>query len=401
MAPWAQLDGAEREATGVQGKLRRPPGMANRQLIVISANSFWNIRNFRTGLVEALIAEGWKVVIAAPDSDRRWAAERGAELAEIRVDRSGMNPFRDLALIAKYHRLFQTNRPAFFLGFTPKPNIYGSISARISRVAALPNVSGLGTAFINPGPLSALLGTLYRAAFARCPIVFFQNTDDRDLFVGRKIVRSDQAWLLPGSGVDLDHFKPLSHPGPGPIRFLFVGRLLRDKGICEFVEAARLLRTDHPDWKFQLLGPIDEGNRSGIGRNDLDRWIGRGEIEYLRHTDDVRPYIEASTAVVLPSYREGLPRSLLEGAAMARPLIATDVPGNRQIVEHGSNGLLCEARNPNSLAEAMRCMGLMDTEGRNAMGRAGRDIVERSFGQQQLIRAYLDAIAQLRDGARS
>jgi glycosyltransferase involved in cell wall biosynthesis len=176
---------------------------------------------------------------------------------------------------------------------------------------------------------------------------------------------------------------------------------LGDKGVREFVEAATLLRPNHANWTFQLLGPIDEGNRSGIGQDELDRWVQDGTVEYLGQAEDVRPHIGASTAVVLPSYREGLPRSLLEAAAMARPLIATDVPGNRRIVEHGFNGLLCEARDPTSLANAMQEVGLMDAAERKAMGNAARNRVESSFGEQLVIQAYLDAIAQLQDGGRS
>ena len=371
------------------------------RLIIISANSFWNIKNFRTGLIDSLIDRGWEIVIAAPDVDEVWARRRRAKTNDIKVDRSGMNPFKDLPLIARYFWLMKSYQPKFFLGFTAKPNIYGPIAARFSRVICLPNISGLGTAFINPGPLSALVGVLYRLALAQCPIVFFQNLDDRELFVSRKIIRSDQARLLPGSGVDLDRFRPGSVPPSSEVRFLFVGRILGDKGVREFVEAARLLRPDHPDWKFQLLGPIDEENRGAIGRAELDRWIQDDVIEYLGQADDVRPFIRGSTAVVLPSYREGLPRSLLEAAAMARALIATDVPGNRRIVEHGVNGLICEPRDYNSLAQAMRELGSMEVEKREAMGKAGRAIVERSFGEQEVIRSYLDAIAQLQDGGRS
>lgn len=373
----------------------------DRRLIMISANSFWNIENFRTGLIDALVARGYRVVIAAPDVDTDWASAHGAKVAPIAVDRSGLNPLRDIKLFFNYVRFSRNYAPEFFLGYTAKPNVYGCLAARVLGIHAIPNVSGLGTAFINRGPLSALVGTLYRLAFARCPIVLFQNSDDLDLFVRRKIVRVGQARLLPGSGVDLAHFVPTSIDASTGIRFLFVGRMLGDKGVREFVEAARLLRTDHPDWKFQLLGPIDEGNRSSISQVELDRWVRDGAVEYLGQADDVRPYIGASTAVVLPSYREGLPRSLLEAAAMARPLIATDVPGNRRIVDHGINGLLCDARDHNSLAGAMLAVGQMDTEKRQAMGRAGRDIVERGFSEQRVIQAYLDAIAQLHDAGRS
>lgn len=370
-------------------------------VILISANSFWNIRNFRVGLIDALAEQGWRVIIAAPGVDQEWAAERRAEAVGLSIDRSGTNPVRDFALIANYHRLILRCRPEFFLGFTAKPNIYGSLAARFSDVVCLPNVSGLGTAFINPGPLSALVGALYRLAFAKCPVVFFQNGDDSEMFVRRKIVRPDQVRLLPGSGVDLNRFRPAPPDRSAGPRFLLVGRLLGDKGIREFVEAARSLRSRHPDWRFQLLGPIDEGNRSGIAKPELDRWMDEGTIDYLGRTDDVRPFIAASTAVVLPSYREGLPRSLLEAAAMARPLIATDVPGNRRIVEHGINGLLCAVRDPASLAEAMTSIGLMEADQREAMGRAGRDMAEREFDEGRVVRAYLDAIGQLSAVARS
>lgn len=370
-------------------------------VVLVSANLFWNIANFRGGLIEALVDLHDQVLVAAPAVDQAWLAAKGAKGIDIAIDRSGLNPFKDLALLFNYLQIIRSVQARVFLSYTAKPNIYGSFAARLCGVKALPNISGLGTAFINPGPLSALVGGLYRIAFAKCPLVFFQNQDDSDLFVRRKIVRSDQVRLLPGSGVDLDRFRPAPVDNSAEVRFLFIGRLLGDKGVREFAEAARLLRLDYPSWTFQLLGPIDEGNRSGIGQAELNRWSEDGAVEYLGQADDVRPYIEASTAVVLPSYREGLPRSLLEAAAMARPLIATDVPGNRRVVKHGVNGLLCEARNPNSLAQAMQDIGLMDAGKRAAMGSSGRELVEQRFGERRVVEAYLDAIAQLQAGGRS
>ena len=381
------------------GSMPRGGKRAGNSTILVSANTFWNIANFRDGLTRALAAAGYRVAIASPDPDPAWASLRGASVAEIAVDRSGLNPFRDAKLFFTYINLFGLLDPEFYFGFTVKPNIFGCLAARVRSVHAIPNVSGLGTAFINPGPLSALVGMLYRIAFARCPIIFFQNQDDLDLFVARKIVRFSQARLLPGSGIDLRHFAPTSPPSG--VTYLFIGRLLGDKGVREFVEAARLLRPNHPDWKFQLLGPFDEGNRSGIGPVEVDQWIKEGVVDYLGQANDVRPFLAASTAVVLPSYREGLPRTLLEAAAMAKPLIATDVPGNRRIVEHGVNGVLCAARDPHSLAQAMLEVGAMDAGKRDAMGRAGRAIAERSYDEQQVIGAYLEAIAQLRGGRRS
>jgi len=364
--------------------------------LLLSANSFWNIVNFRGQLVEALVNAGYPVRIAAPDIDPMWAEARGVETFDILVDRSGLNPVRDGVLWLDYVRLFRRTRPQFYLGFTAKPNIYGSLAAQITGVASLPNVSGLGTAFMSSGPLAGFVSLLYRLAFRRCPVVFFQNPDDRDLFVARNIVEPSQARLLPGSGIDLARYAPAPMPADhDQMTFLFIGRLLGDKGVREFVEAARVLRGERPAWRFQLLGDIDPGNRTGIVAEQVRQWVSDGLIEHLGHADDVRPFIAGATAVVLPSYREGLPRSLLEGAAMARPLIASDVPGNRQLVEHGVNGLLCAARDAKSLAEVMRQLGSIAPERRAQMGLAGRGLVEREYGVERVVGAYLDALTQL------
>jgi glycosyltransferase involved in cell wall biosynthesis len=374
-------------------RAERGSAAPSRTKVLISANAFWNIANFRAGLIRALSAKGYQVTVATPNADADWAAARGIDAVAIAIDRSGLNPIRDASTIFSYTKLIQRIGPNIFLGFTPKPNIYGSLAASACGIPSIPNVSGLGTAFINRGPLSALVSALYRIAFRKCPIVFFQNRDDSALFVSRKIVKPGQVRLLPGSGVDCSHFSPM--PPSTTVRFLFVGRLLGDKGVREFVEAAQLLRSQHPEWRFQLLGALDPGNRSAIRQAEIDRWVGEGTIEHVGHVSDVRPYIADATAVVLPSYREGLPRSLLEAAAMGRSLIATDVPGNRHIVQHGVNGLLCTARDSYALAEAIKTLGMMDRCERDAMGRAGRALVEREFGEETVISAYLEAIAQL------
>jgi glycosyltransferase involved in cell wall biosynthesis len=316
------------------------------------------------------------------------------ERIPIRIERSGLNPLADLALLARYRRLLRRLRPVAYLGYTIKPNIYGSIAAASLGIPALPNVSGLGTAFIRGGLLQQVVTKLYRLGFRRAPVVFFQNAEDRELFVDRRIVRQQQTRVLPGSGVDLGRFTP-EPPPEGPPTFLLIGRLLRDKGVIEFVEAARSLRATLPDARFQLLGPIDEGNRTSIHRSELDQWAEDGVIEYLGTTDEVRPFIAGATAVVLPSYREGLPRSLLEAAAMGRPLIATDAPGCRDVVEDGINGYLCGVCDAASLAGAMRRMAELPHHRRVAMGDAARRKVEDKFSEEFVVRAYLDVLADL------
>lgn len=357
--------------------------------VVVSANSIWNVTNFRSGLIKGLAAEGVNAVVAAP------GAGDEAGFFEIAIDRSGINPLRDVALVLAYRRLLGRVRPAACLSFTIKPNIYGAIAARMAGVPSIPNVSGLGTSFLRGGGFARFVGALYRIAFRRCPVVFFQNPDDRDLFVARAIVRADQARVLPGSGIDLERFAPVARDDNGPPVFLLVARLLGDKGVREYVAAARLLCISVPDARCRLLGPLDDGNRSAIAPAELEAWVAEGAIDYLGEADDVRPAIAQATAVVLPSYREGLPRTLLEAAAMGKPLVATDVPGCREVVTEGVNGTLCAPRDVESLAQAMMRIATLDPVRRAEMGQQSRAMVQERFSESRVVAAYLDVLRAL------
>lgn len=384
-------------ANSKQGRSIAPDG---RPTVVVSANCCWNIVNFRLKLIESLASDGYRILIAAPDDGQGdYLAKRGFELLPLSLSRSGMNPIAELAVLWRYLRLIRQARPLCYLGFTIKPNIYGGLAARIAGVPSVHNVSGLGTMFLGQGWKSAVALTLYRLAFARAHTVFFQNDDDRQLFVAKGAVRPDQARSLPGSGVDLQAFVPRPANSEGPPVFLFIGRLLRDKGVREFVAAARKVRRDVPDSRFQLLGSIDAGNRSAIPEREVRAWVEEGIVEHLGETDDVRPFIEKATAVVLPSYREGMPRVLLEAAAMGRPLIATDVPGCRQIVDDGVTGLLCAPRDGESLAAAMQKMAAMSPATRDSMGVAALEKVRNAFSVEFVIRAYRDVLGEIAQGA--
>ena len=367
--------------------------------IVLAANASWNIANFRGGLVNGLREAGYEpIALTPPDAvaDQR-LHDLGVATVPVRIDRSGVDPVADLALLLRYRRVLKRLRPLAFFGFTVKPNIYGTLAASSLGIPVVANVSGLGTVFIRTGLLERIVSALYRLAFRRAAIVFFHNAEDRDLFTGRRIVAADKARLLPGSGVNLDRFAPADLPERPPV-FLLIARLLRDKGVREYAEAARLLRRRLPGARFQLLGGLDEGNRTAIARSELQSWVDEGIIDYLGETEDVRPFIARATALVLPSYREGLPRSLLEGAAMARPLIATDVPGCRQVVEPGVNGFLCHVRDARSLAEAMKSFADLPPGERSAMGAASRRMVQDAFSEQLVVRAYLDVLDGLPAG---
>jgi len=362
--------------------------------IVLSINASWNILNFRMGLIRALQAAGHRVVALAPaDAWSERLSDAGVEYRPIEIDRQGLSPIRDLALLRRYWQALREIRPDVFLGYTAKPNVYGSLAAHALGIAVINNVSGLGTAFIRQGLLTRIVSALYRRAFRRSSTVFFQNAEDRDLFVAKRIVVPSRARLLPGSGIDTTRFSPSGKPRPeGPFAFLLVARLLWDKGVREYVEAARRVRSEAPEARFRILGFLDVENRTAVPRAEVEAWVAEGLIDYLGQADDVRPAIEDCDCVVLPSYREGLPRTLLEAAAMGRPIIATDVPGCRHVVEAEVNGLLCAARDPGSLAEAMLRMIRAGEERRSAWGRAGRERVEREFDERIVADRYVEAI---------
>lgn len=362
--------------------------------MIVCANLAWNLVNFRSGLIESLIARGYRVLaVAPPDAamENKLAAI-GCAFAAVPIDSKGLSPLRDIRTLLVLRKIIKSHRPAAWLSWTIKPNVYGSLAARFAGVPSFPNVSGLGTAFIRRNLLTEIAKRLYRTGFARAHRVFFQNTDDRDLFVSLGMVRARQAALLPGSGIDADHWAPASDARPGPNRFLMIARVVADKGVREYAEAAKAVRARFPDARFALMGPLDVANRTAIAREEVARWQDEGAIEYLPPADDVRAAVNAADWIVLPSYREGLSRVLLEAAAMARPIVTTDVPGCRDVVTEGVNGFLCEARDAASLAAALERAAACDDSRWRAMGQAGRERVRTEFSQERVTQLYLEAL---------
>ncbi len=362
---------------------------------MLSVNAAWNVVNFRAGLIRALADAGMDVVVAAPPDE---AVPRLDALpcryVALHMDKQGTRPDRDLALWWRYRRLMQVERPDVFLGYTVKPNVYGSLAAHGLNIPVINNIAGLGAVFIQDGWLVKLVRKLYAMALGRSATVFFQNDDDRDLFVDHGMVRPEVTRRLPGSGIDLQKFAvaPMPRRTGAGVRFLLVARMLWDKGVGEYVEAARLLRHDFPEAEFALLGFVDVENPAAIGRRQVDEWVAEGVVSYLGVTDDVRPHVAAADCVVLPSYREGTPRTLLEAASMARPLVTTDAVGCREVVVDGDNGFLCEVRSASSLADAMRRMIELGASAREAMGLRGRAKMAREFDEALVVSAYLTEI---------
>ena len=361
--------------------------------VLLAANSSWNLQNFRIGLIRSLLREGHQITTVSPDSSGVTLDGMRIRHRAWNVDRSGKNPLKDLAGLSSFAAIVLQDRPDVVLGFTIKPNLYASIVCRLLRVPVIPNVTGLGTTFLGGQALRRAVSLLYRFAFRGAPIVFFQNKDDQALFVREGLIQSGQGRILPGSGVDLAYFSKSELPEG--TRFLMIARLLGDKGVREFVAAARQLKAKIPSATFSLLGELDRENPSAIEKRELAAWIDEGAIDYLGTTPDVRPFIKQCTAIVLPSYREGLPRTLLEGAAMGRPLIGTDVPGCRELVREGLTGFLCEARNVDSLVAAMERFARTSCEERARMGARARAIAEDEFDEAFVHIAYVSAIRDL------
>lgn len=365
--------------------------------ILMTVNAAWNIWNFRKPVVEALLADGHQITIAAPTDDSVPELEAlRCDFLPLQMDAKGLNPLDGASLISQFRRIMRATESDLVLSYTIKNNLFGAIAAKSLRIPFIPNVTGLGTAFLSGKVLQTVAEQLYRAAFRSLPVVFFQNEDDLALFVKRSLVRTEQAKLLPGSGIDLDRFPATPFPiGAEFKKFLMISRLLRDKGVVEYVDAARLVRQKYPTARFQLLGAIGSENRTSIGVSEVEAWAAEGVIDYLGTTKDVRPFIESASCIVLPSYREGAPRTLIEAAAMARPVITTDVPGCRSVVDPDVSGYLCKARSAFSLARSMEHFLQLSDDAQVEMGLAGRHKMATEFDQAIVVEAYRSAIASI------
>ncbi|SMB95336.1 glycosyl transferase group 1 [Hymenobacter roseosalivarius DSM 11622] len=366
--------------------------------VAIVINTSWNIWNFRRSLVKALQAAGHEVLAVAPPDEysARLETELGCRFVPIRMENKGTNPVKDAQLTRRFYQLYRRERPDIVLHYTIKPNIYGTLAARLAGIPSVNNVSGLGTVFIIRNMVSRVALGLYQFAFRFPRRIFFQNDDDRQLFLQHGLVQPHITDLLPGSGVDIQRFRPAAEfSRQQPFTFLMVARVLYEKGVEEYFEAARLVRTAVPGTRVQLLGGVDESGNIGVKRTVLDEWLRAGHIEYLGTSDNVAEHLDQADAVVLPSYREGTPKTLLEAAAMAKPIVTTDVPGCRETVENGVNGLLCQVRDaPDLAAKMLQILRLSDAE-LATMGRASRQLAEQKFDEQLVLDKYLRVVAEI------
>lgn len=368
--------------------------------VVVIASKAKSLINFRGALLGAIVQAGHEVIACAPGCDPAVTESLralGVQYEPIRLDRTGLNPLSDIRSTMQLTHLLRRLRPDITLGYTIKPVVFGSLAAYLARVPyRFSLITGLGFSFVvRPDPtlkaraLNRLIRLLYRVSLTTNRTVFFQNPDDRDLFVQSGLVKPSQAVVVNGSGVDLDHFYQVPVDTTRPV-FLLIARLLKDKGIGEYAEAARLVKRSHAEATFLLVGPTDT-NPAALSAAEVAAWHRSGSVEYLGEVSDVRPVIARSTVYVLPSYREGMPRTILEAMAMGRPIITTDVPGCRETVIEGYNGFLIPARDSQALAEAMERF-IMHPELVAQMGNNSRKLAEDKFDVHSVNRQMMKAM---------
>ncbi len=373
-----------------------PEGAHGRSVLLVS-NTAFSLYNFRQGVMRALLDAGYQVVALAPhDEYVEKLVRMGVRYLELPMSARGANPVEEIRLLLRLVRLFRQLRPAAVFNYTIKPVVYGSLAARWVGVPSVAVVTGLGYAFLHRNWITRMARALLRVAFRFPRAVWVINPDDGAALREYRMVRPEQLMQLFGEGVNLNHFRPLPSHGGAETRFLLVARMLRDKGVVEFVDAARLLKPHYPQARFLLLGPAGVQNPTAIARSTLDAWVDEGVVEYLGVTQDVRPHIAAADCVVLPSYREGVPRSLMEASAMARPVVTTDSPGCREVVVHGKTGYLCRVQDAQDLASKMELLINLPHDARMVMGRAGRELVEQHFDERRIIDVYLQYLSGIR-----
>ena len=376
-------------------KFVKSPSSKPKNLLVV-ANSGWNLVNFRSGLIKALQGAGYRVFAAAPlDISPSKLESLGCDFFELKLSPQSLNPLKDLWFMAELLFLLRKTQTQECLFFTAKPNIFGSICARLLGIKYINNISGLGSVFIENGLLSKFMCLLYKLALKKSTCVFFQNPDDRNVFILKKIVRLEQSFLLPGSGIDLNRYRPAplrNQSKPGELKFILIARMIRDKGVYEYIEAAKWVHSQYPNVQFNLLGFLGVENPTAVSFDQMNEWNKLSFIHYLGEAEDVRDFISQSDCIVLPSYREGTPKSLLEAAAMGKPIITTNVPGCKEVVDDGVSGYLVEVKNVKDLARQMCKMIALSEFERQEMGRCGRIKMEQEFNEELVFNAYLNVI---------
>jgi len=361
--------------------------------VAIVINSAWQGYNFRLNLARKLKENNYKVVFIAPE-DGEYSDKLKSEFEFIHVafKAGGMNPIDDLKVCLSLYRAYKENKFDIVLNFTIKPNIYSAMVAKLLHIDSINNITGLGTVFIKETLITSIVKLLYKMSLACSTYVFFQNPEDQNYFLSKRLVSINKCSVIPGSGVDTNKFTPVDHDNDGIFRILLVARVIQDKGIFEYIDAAYILKNKYSNIEFGLLGELDSINRTAIPKKRILKLHDDGVINYLSKTDNVREQLANADCVVLPSYREGSPRSLMEASSMAIPIVTTNVVGCRQVIDDNITGFLCQVKDSFDLALKMEKMFNMPESDRKKMGELGRKKMLKEFNESIVINKYIDTI---------
>lgn len=357
--------------------------------IIILENTYYTVLSLRMEILRHFKDKGYEIYVLskAEKNDIEILEKEGFHCRP--VGTVVLNPIKACQFLIKLIQEIKQIQPEIIFSFTIRPNIFGSFAARFLSIPIVSNVTGTGPLTTDNELVYRLIRMGYKFAFLKNQRVFFQNQDDYNFFLSNKYVQKEQAKLLPGSGVDTDYYSPRPKTQVG-FSFLMVSRLIVDKGVRDYVEAARIVKSKYPEIQFRLLGPYWQQStaKNTITEVEVKTWEKEGLITYLGYTLDIRPFMAESNAIILPSYREGCANVLMQGASMSKPLIATNVTGCRNLIEDGITGYLCEVRNSESLAEKMIQLYKLDEEKRTEMGLKGREKMIKKYQKKMVLEAY-------------
>lgn len=367
--------------------------------ILITSNSVFSIVNYRLDLILSIQKLGHKVYLLAPDIEKEnFLKEKGFILHNLPLWRTSVNILKETFTFFAMFKKIINIKPDLILSFTIKNNLYGSIISMYLRIPFIPNITGLGNLFYEPNILAFIIKKILVISFKNCPVVFCQNPDDGNYYK-KGIVKPDRVTVLPGSGIDLSKFLPVEKSiDPKSLKFIMISRLLINKGIYEYVYASKEIKKIFPNYKFFLLGPKDTFGKSSLSDTQLESITKDGSVEYLGETKNVRDFISMADCIVLPSfYREGTPRVLIEAASMGKPIITTNVPGCKEVVKNNVNGFLCKPRNQENLKKIIMKFAELDLVKIKKMGKESRNLAEKKYDQNIIIKIYKKFIQSVHD----
>mgnify|MGYP006173188479 CR=1 FL=1 len=362
--------------------------------VAIVLNSAWQGYNFRLNLARELKNNNYDVsFLAAEDGEYSSRLKKEFSFVNIDFNANSINPVNDLKVCFSLYKVYKTIKPDIVLNFTIKPNIYSAVIARMLKIRSINNITGLGTVFIKKTLITQIVKLLYKVSLACSSFIFFQNSDDQQSFIDANLVSFDKCGLLPGSGVDTNKFYPVVRKKNNTFRFLMVARLIKDKGVYEYIEAAKLLKENGIE--FWILGERGSANKTAISEDEITKLAKQGVVNFFERTDDVKSFLDRVDCVVLPSYREGSPRSIMEASSVELPVIVSDVPGCRQVVDNNVTGLYCEVRDSQDLSNKMKIILKMTINERQKMGQMGRQKMLDQYDESVVLETYKHKIADI------